>query len=266
LESPAAASGLAGGSIAFGLAVGAGLRPVLTGATVTVVDQAGTVVFVMPAPFMDDAAGAHSDAVAVTLTESVAGAGDGQWALTLTPDRGWLAAAERVYPVVVDPTIAYPSSMTGCTLSSAAPTSSDGSGNVDVSADTTGATQRVVMRFNTLLDVVPADAMVTRARVNVFVPALAGAVPTSVDVREVTSSWSSGATWNTRTGSTPWRTPGGDRADLVSARATLNPDASYQGLEIGELVQRWVDGSAAHNGLMLEKTTPAAAGSRCRSA
>jgi hypothetical protein len=59
-------------------------------------------VFVLPAPFMTDAAGAYSGHVAVTLTPAAPG-GAGGWVMTVTPDPGWLAAPGRAWPVVIDP-------------------------------------------------------------------------------------------------------------------------------------------------------------------
>ncbi|MEU5216492.1 DNRLRE domain-containing protein [Streptomyces sp. NPDC020807] len=70
----------------------------------------GTPVMVIPAPYMTDArkdpqsvtGGTYSTAVTQKLTRDADGRG---WKLTLTPDAAWLAAKERQYPVVIDPTI-----------------------------------------------------------------------------------------------------------------------------------------------------------------
>ncbi|WP_405889592.1 DNRLRE domain-containing protein [Streptomyces sp. NBC_00133] len=68
----------------------------------------GTPVLVIPAPYMTDAkkaplsptGGTYSTKVSQKLTR------DGKnWKLTLAPDAKWLAAKERQYPVVIDPTI-----------------------------------------------------------------------------------------------------------------------------------------------------------------
>ncbi|MFD3531264.1 DNRLRE domain-containing protein [Streptomyces sp. NPDC058664] len=70
----------------------------------------GTPVMVIPAPYMTDArkdpqsvtGGTYSTAVAQKLSRDTDGKG---WKLTVTPDAKWLAAKERQYPVVIDPTI-----------------------------------------------------------------------------------------------------------------------------------------------------------------
>ncbi|WP_406400100.1 DNRLRE domain-containing protein [Streptomyces sp. NBC_00879] len=68
----------------------------------------GTPVMVIPAPYMTDAkkaplsptGGTYSTKVSQKLTR------DGKnWKLTVAPDAKWLAAKERQYPVVIDPTI-----------------------------------------------------------------------------------------------------------------------------------------------------------------
>jgi YD repeat-containing protein len=52
-------------------------------------------VFVISAPEMFDAAGVVSTGITLTLVDDV---------MTVVPDAGWLAAPERVFPVVIDPT------------------------------------------------------------------------------------------------------------------------------------------------------------------
>ena len=58
-----------------------------------------TDVLAIQAPYMWDANDEYSDAVTVTLTEEAGG-----YRYTVTPDREWLEAEERAYPVTVDPT------------------------------------------------------------------------------------------------------------------------------------------------------------------
>ncbi|MDN3295931.1 DNRLRE domain-containing protein [Streptomyces ficellus] len=69
-----------------------------------------TPVMVIPAPYMTDAkkdtlsptGGTYSTKVTQKLARAKNGKG---WTLTVTPDASWLAAKERQYPVVIDPTI-----------------------------------------------------------------------------------------------------------------------------------------------------------------
>ena len=69
--------------------------------SVLIADEEGVAQYLIPAPYMYDAAGAVSDAVAYTLTSSP----DGSCSLTVTADSDWINAGERVFPVVIDPTL-----------------------------------------------------------------------------------------------------------------------------------------------------------------
>ena len=60
----------------------------------------GETVYEIPAPFMTDAAGADSFAVHYTLSQTK----KNTYTVTLTADAGWINAAERVFPVTIDPT------------------------------------------------------------------------------------------------------------------------------------------------------------------
>lgn len=64
-------------------------------------DADGETVFTMRAPYMYDAAGELSEDIAVALTNR----GAGLYTVTVTPNAAWLHAAERVYPVVIDPDV-----------------------------------------------------------------------------------------------------------------------------------------------------------------
>ena len=60
----------------------------------------GETEYTIPAPFMEDSTGCVSTDVAYTLTETAEG-----WLLTVQAAPEWLDAADRVYPVTIDPTI-----------------------------------------------------------------------------------------------------------------------------------------------------------------
>lgn len=60
----------------------------------------GQTAFVVPAPFMRDAAGTSSTEISVSLSGE-----DGAYQLIYTPSSAWLAAEERQYPVIIDPAV-----------------------------------------------------------------------------------------------------------------------------------------------------------------
>ncbi len=52
-------------------------------------------------PYMTDADGAYSEAVAYQLSQQE----DGTWVLTVTADDAWIESPERAFPVCIDPTL-----------------------------------------------------------------------------------------------------------------------------------------------------------------
>ena len=78
-----------------------GLVPSLEGNTVCFSTPEGEEVFYLSAPYMKDGEGNRSEKIALSLEEGK----NKECLVTLTPDREWLEAPERVYPVVVDPVI-----------------------------------------------------------------------------------------------------------------------------------------------------------------
>lgn len=78
-----------------------GLQPALQeDNSVLFYNDAGEAVFVIATPYMADFDEGYSRDVEVELTSTDTGC-----IYTLTPDRGWLEASERVYPVTLDPSI-----------------------------------------------------------------------------------------------------------------------------------------------------------------
>ena len=64
-------------------------------------------VFVLPAPYMTDAAGSRSDAVSYSFERR-----EGGYTLTVAADGRWIDSDERVFPVTVDPTVSTSPSYT----------------------------------------------------------------------------------------------------------------------------------------------------------
>ena len=63
-------------------------------------DADGETIYLIPAPYMTDAVGAYSDAVSYGLEHNTDG-----WKLTITADENWTNAADRIFPVSIDPTV-----------------------------------------------------------------------------------------------------------------------------------------------------------------
>ena len=93
-----------------------GLTPELTqDGSVELRNAGGETVYLIPAPYMTDAAGAFSDAVSYALEKLASGS----WELTVTADDTWINAESRALPVSIDPTvILYPYSGNNSILTS----------------------------------------------------------------------------------------------------------------------------------------------------
>lgn len=63
-------------------------------------DESGTLVYYIPAPYMEDAEGAYSESVTYTLDHV-----DGDIVLTVEAEASWINAEDRQFPVAIDPTL-----------------------------------------------------------------------------------------------------------------------------------------------------------------
>ncbi|TQK52322.1 RHS repeat-associated protein [Streptomyces sp. SLBN-118] len=162
-----------------------------------------TPVMVIPAPYMTDAkktplsptGGTYSTKVSQKLTR------DGKnWKLTLTPDAKWLAAKERQYPVVIDPTI---------TIAPSPTTSQDTmvlSDQPSVNFNTTwklsaGKTDTGIARslIQFPLSEIPAGVKVDAARLSMYYDQshTTNGNAVTIEAHRATGAWTeSGATWS----------------------------------------------------------------------
>ena len=108
---------------AFRLTLG-GLTPALSDGAVLLSNEAGEVIYVIPAPYLEDAAGATSDAAAYTLSPQA----DGSYLLTVTADETWMNDDARAWPIQIDPTVELRSDnyVRGTYIRSAQPTAKAG--------------------------------------------------------------------------------------------------------------------------------------------
>ncbi len=158
------------------------------------------------APYMYDSAGETSMNVQYVLTRE-----DGRWLLTLTLDEAWLTAKERVFPVVVDPTIEITgtTNVTDTMVREGAPTTAYNSMKYAVVGYSSTSSNRRnwgLYKMKALPDM-PFDATLTSATLNVRqLTAANGSYSWSnsavasmeISAKMVLSNWVAGATWNTR--------------------------------------------------------------------
>ncbi len=78
------------------------LTPELKDNAVEFKNADGETVFVIPSPFMYDAAGAHSENVSLGLSH---GKNKNEYILTLVPSKEWISDGKRAFPIVIDPVV-----------------------------------------------------------------------------------------------------------------------------------------------------------------
>ncbi|MGQ9583994.1 MAG: M6 family metalloprotease domain-containing protein [Anaerolineae bacterium] len=115
--------------------------------------------------------------------------------------------------------------------------------------------QKALVRFDDLMDRIPAGAQVTSAMLSLTSHAPTNAQWQEVKVAPVLTDWVEGqVTWNQAALGMPWTTPGGDYGDAVDAVVVDTPDERYT-WDVTEIVQDWVDGVHPNYGFALFSDT-----------
>ncbi|MFJ9802118.1 DNRLRE domain-containing protein [Streptomyces wuyuanensis] len=161
-------------------------------------------VLVIPPAFMTDAkkdkASPYGTSYSPKVSQELSRHGR-QWRLTVTPDATWLAAPERQYPVVIDPTITIapsPTESQDVMVRSDAPTTNFNS-TWDMSAGKTSSTgiARSLIKFP--LDEIPAGSKIDAAQLSLYFDQVhtTGSTNVDVEVRRATGAWDeTTANWN----------------------------------------------------------------------
>lgn len=237
-------------SFVFDLDPTKGLRPKLNKAGgVDLVDAVGAVSGVVAAPVMTDARGVSSRAVRYSLRRATSGGG---WTLGVRAGSKWLDAADRAWPVDVDPTVSFSDTFdTYMASGNDPPNGADAQyGPVTYFTVSTNGDRlrRALLKFN--VSSIPRDAVVEGAKLNLHTSGQAGS-NTPIEAHAVTRSFTGGATWNRYDGTNAWTTPGGDFDEAALDSINVGADGWYQ-WTIGNAVQDWVSGDNPNNGLLLK--------------
>ncbi|MEV0622293.1 DNRLRE domain-containing protein [Nonomuraea sp. NPDC050404] len=214
----------------------------------------GATAFTVPKPFMIDQTSdpaspygkSHSEKVTQTVTDK-----DGQATITLTPDAGWLAAPERKWPVVIDPTLRISPERDDTYIDSAKKTTNfDEAWQLPVGKTATGI-NRSLLNFYLPM---PIGTVVDDARLETyFDQALGEAGPVTVEAREITGDWDSWTvTWNTQP--TVAATP--------IATVTRNPGelSRWHSFNVTGVVNKWMTTADEVPGFMLKAADESATG------
>lgn len=246
-------------SYVYDLATSDGLTPSIDGAgniDFTAVD--GSVPVVIPAAVMHDSAAvpAESTAIAYTLAPR-----DGGWTLTLTPDLAWLDDPARVYPVVIDPTLAKQYDSGDCYIQSAVPDTAEcGDGAVWLRAGGPDPTHRLrsLVKFNVyqIQQALPTGAVVTQAKAMMHMASGLNSTAATYAMYQAGAPFDNYATWNSSGGvGGPW-VGGSPIASTVSSNtfSLSGGTPGYRGFDVTNTVQGWLNGTTPNNGLVLTQT------------
>nr|WSY52134.1 DNRLRE domain-containing protein [Streptomyces sp. NBC_00886] len=163
-----------------------------------------TPVMVIPAPYMTDAAKADASVFGRTYSTRVSQklTRDGKsWRLIVTPDAKWLAAKERQYPVVIDPTITIapsPSASQDTMVLSDQP-SANFNTTWKLSAGRTSSTANARSLIKFPLDEIPAGTKVDSARLEMYFDQAhtTATTDTQIGAYRATGAWDeTTATWS----------------------------------------------------------------------
>jgi RHS repeat-associated protein len=277
LQSPSAPS-----VFHFALSASADLQPSLEeDGSILFRDQDGNVATVLPAPTIVDSA--PGDIPTSSPVSYGLQAADGGWQLSVTVDPAWLGAADRSWPVKIDPSLEVSGAASlDCQYFVKEPS---GETNATSSCGSTGATElkaeyatasgitsryRSAIKFD--LSAVPSTGSVQSASVNLYDPEAATGIG-AVQLRRATQSWTGQLNWIYLERKAPigqnikWTTPGGDFTTEGSELST-----SERGTEAGwwsftkglvPLVNGWVQGTTANQGLIVKLADESACGSSC---
>ena len=161
------------------------------GADIVFEDTDGMEVYRLSAPYMTDAAGEESHGLTLTLTDD-GGKKNKEVSVTLAVDTEWLQAAERVYPVVIDPVVTTTverDKIQDCHVSSFYNTDNFYNSHILKTGKVDGSVLRSYLKF-TLPAIDNTSEMVTSAWF-VAIRRPGGSDQRRIDIHRVTKDWNS---------------------------------------------------------------------------
>jgi RHS repeat-associated protein len=251
----------------FQLHVSSGIVPELAeNGSIQFRNASGEEVAQMPAPVMVDAAqvAAPPEAINYELEED----GVGAWTLHVVADPSWLAAADRAWPVAIDPTTEVKGTALECVILNdgaesprCSPSQTYLVSKINYVSSGTDAIARSLFRFN--LSTIPSTASVTSAKIGLYAGSEAKNV-TRVDMYDVSHSWNEGVSWSYWDGhhspNMKWTTPGGDYGKYMPTPTSISTGQrgngpgwwDFSSSDLAWLVQRWITGAVPNNGVLVK--------------
>jgi RHS repeat-associated protein len=236
-------------ALRYSLSLPAGLSPhQLADGSIALADAQGTTWYTIPAPVAYRPAGGPLSGR--PLPSSIAQAASG-WSITVNTGESWLREELATGPVAIDPTVTV-SATQACTINAETPkTGACASTTMQVGYDSTHQEHHGLLEFN--LSSISQAAVITNAKLGLYVEAHSTSTAKAVGVYRVTKPWTTGATWETYDGTHAWTTAGGDYNNpSEKSDASVNPSV---GAATGwyywyptKMLQEWVNTTNAPPG------------------
>jgi RHS repeat-associated protein len=191
--------------------------------------------------------------------------------LSLVVDSTWLHAANRAFPVKIDPDIEYFNDELDCDIISGVDAGTSYCGQpLVVGSDSEPFTHaRALMRFS--LSGIPQNSTVLGTEVSMFFGYQQGTVPQTMQAYVLKQKFTANATWEDYDGTHEWTTQGGSYESLSLPGGGTQPfgEHTYGASELGDwedwppigitpLVQKWVSEPSSNDGLLLKDAHEAA--------
>ncbi len=200
-------------------------------------DSDGNAVFALSDLFAIDANGVLTEALSYSFTPVK---GDDQIIVTVTLDESYLQAADRTFPVIIDPSITISSVQTAdaCVCSYYPNTNYKTAYQLRTGKDTDYGIRRSYIKF-TLPESVLTSKLIT-ATLNI--EKVSGVAPT-IRAYMVTGAWDSGTiTWNNQ----PWYA-----STYYSTQAGLQSNGTWYNMYVTSIVNEWILGRRANYGFAI---------------
>jgi RHS repeat-associated protein len=257
-ESLTLADASATASFVFDISTSKGVSSSSTDGTTRYSDASG-VLFTLAEPWVEGSAADEATLSAVSM--SVAAAGSHQATATVSVSGSWLAAADRSFPLTIDPTlIRSGTDITDCYVASGNPTTNFCSRTLTrVGYTNTGSdpdnTRRGLVQFD--VSPIPGDSMVLDADLQMYLTSLSGGTSLPVTASQNCTVWTSAATWNSPDGTGSWS--GGDSCNGLQFNTTVSSINTWYHWHLSTLIQTWVNGGpgdtqdSTNRGLILHR-------------
>lgn len=216
----------------------------------------------LAAPFLEDAASAISTNVGVSLTPE----GTDRYLLTYTLDTAWLAAPERAYPVVLDPTTQTLTTGSSMYLQQGAPTTPtcNAQRNVYIGYNPPASSNKQATRgfFYFALPTLPPGATVTNAAFYAYQYFIStGGGGYNTNVYRPNENWYDAAFCASGINKWTWNTPPAVDTGRVWTTGFVDTAAGWKGWDLTSLTQQWATGAQSNHGIAIYSTPETQIGS-----